>query len=139
MLFTRKRTQLPDTVSPPSTRAASARDIQNGGSLGTAPSTPTSPPAKRPKLSFRQHASHWIPNGDIFVQIKDSRFKLYQNQLVKHSSYFRRVLEAHPDGDNGLKEVIFLDKTGVKVTDFETLLDALEDFVYVYSSLESTY
>lgn len=134
-----KRTRSPDSVSLPATQTTPARDIQNGGSLATAPLTPTSPPAKRPKLSFRQHASHWVPNGDIFIQIQDSRFKLYQNQLVKHSSYFRRVLETHAEGDDGLNEVIFLDKTGVKVTDFETLLDALDDFVYVYSSLESTY
>jgi hypothetical protein len=106
------------------------------------PALPLSPPQKRPKHTFRQHASHWTPEGNVLVQIDGIRFKLSRSRLVKHSRYFRRVLEAQAAGEGDGRflegddaQVIFLDEAGVNVGDFEILLDALDDFLYVYPSL----
>lgn len=52
---------------------------------------------------------------------------------MKHSGFFKRVLEDPTAGD-GNERVIVLDDTGVKVVDFEVLLDALDNLVCVHST-----
>ncbi|KAF9459069.1 hypothetical protein BDZ94DRAFT_1172374 [Collybia nuda] len=138
----RKRSLEPDNTSPSQTLTSASQrpqiDITHSSTNVTpsqtrrsAPPTPISPSTKRPKYSYTQHPSHWALDGNILVQIELVRFKLHRSRLVKHSGYFRRVLEGTAGGEEGIMN---LDDTGVKVTDFEVLLDALEDFMdYFYT------
>lgn len=151
IIHKRKRSLESEDDSVPQTRASSSIHTQSRGfsvadgihtygsaSLATketrmplsASSTPISPATKRPKYSYTQHPSHWAPDGNILVQIDTVRFKLHRSRLAKHSGYFRHVLESLAAGD-GDERVVVLDDTGVKVIDFEVLLDALEDFMCV--------
>jgi hypothetical protein len=84
---------------------------------------------------YKKHAVHWAPDGSVLVQIKDVRFKLHRSRLVKHSGWFRDFLERE-DPSAGLDmegdgRVILLDDVYVTISDFDALLNALEDFVYV--------
>ena len=44
---------------------------------------------------FTKHDTYWLLSGDIFVQIDKIRFKLHQYTLVKHSKWFRDMIETH--------------------------------------------
>jgi hypothetical protein len=136
----RRRASAADSNSSVGVKDAQFDSIEE--SVFSPPSTPILRPSKRPKPTFVQHASHWTPEGNVLVQIENIRFKLTRSRLMKHSGYFRRVLQARVDGEEMKRPfdtedapVIFLDDTGVGVDDFVVLLDALEDFLYVYSSL----
>ena len=100
--------------------------------------TPTTS-AKRSKtgklLQFRKHSTYWLLDGNVVLQIKKYRFKLHRSRLVKHSALFDKMFESQRD----IEEVVEgyplypLDKFGIELEDFETLLDGLDDAMYISS------
>lgn len=98
---------------------------------------------KRAKTSegYKRHSVFWADDGNIFVQIAETRFKLYRGHLAKHSEWFRAAFDLGsavdgPEGEATLDiqpdEIIVLDKLGVSVKDFEYLLGALDESMYVF-------
>lgn len=106
------------------------------------PTTSTSnsnrPPSKRTKkthksstTAFQKHTKHWELDGNTLVQIKHVRFKLQRSRLARHGEWFRHTFEqADAAPELYEDEVLHLDRLGIIVRDFSTLLDALDDAMY---------
>ncbi|KAF8632829.1 hypothetical protein AX15_001659 [Amanita polypyramis BW_CC] len=88
---------------------------------------------------FTKHNVHWLPDGDILIQIGQVRFKLHRSTLVKHSKLLRGMVEdpsygtrLFVDEETGTT-VHCLDGLNIDVDDFIVLLNALDDAIsYFY-------
>ncbi|KAF8231689.1 hypothetical protein L208DRAFT_1398549 [Tricholoma matsutake] len=104
----------------------------------TSTSNSNRPPSKRTKkthksstTAFQKHTKHWELDGNTLVQIKHVRFKLQRSRLARHGEWFRHTFEqADAAPELYEDEVLHLDRLGIIVRDFSTLLDALDDATY---------
>lgn len=94
--------------------------------------------AKRGKpdsLVFTQHPVYWSSEKMVIIQVQNTLFRLHERHLGLHSPFFASLFAgnhprqseylAHIDGQN----VYRISSTSVE--DFETLLSALDNMVYV--------
>jgi len=103
--------------------------------------------------AFTKHPRFWIPDGNILIQIGSTRFKLHCSRLASQSCWFEQLFKRRLDqqevtqtgsqdsdsadiNDIRIEEasectLYYLDSTGVLVKDFETLLVAMDDCMYV--------
>jgi hypothetical protein len=90
------------------------------------------PVAKRAKTvsTASIHPVFWNLDGNIIVEIEQTRFKLHRSWLVKHSTFFRNVFDDTYNGDRARLEhvngntVCYI--SGVAAEDFAELLAALD-------------
>lgn len=86
------------------------------------------------KRRFTKHETHWYLDGSVLVQIKSVQFKLHRSRLNKLSRWFEEQFErdANDEQDDDELPIYYLDETGITVKDFEVLLDAMDDAMYVH-------
>lgn len=96
------------------------------------------PPKKRLKtgvapvsVKYKKHPVHWQLDGNVLVQIGSTRFKLHRSRLARQSNWFRLVFEQGEKARDLRGGVLFLDQVDISLRDFEVLLDALDDAMYV--------
>ncbi|KAF9463193.1 hypothetical protein BDZ94DRAFT_1164397, partial [Collybia nuda] len=87
---------------------------------------------------YRKHQTHWHLDGNVLVQIKDTRFKLQRSRLARHSEWFKHTFDRIDGGEQPIEwddesNILYLDRTGVVVEDFVALLNAMEEAItFVY-------
>ncbi|TRM67517.1 hypothetical protein BD626DRAFT_479014 [Schizophyllum amplum] len=114
-------------------------------------------PNKKAKPSYTKHERFWLLDGNVVIQIGDTRYKLHRSRLASQSPWFEALFEKRagrePKPDHGTLE---LDAVGVEEDegydvfdfdphcnddpivdddDFEELLKAMDDAIaFRYSS-----
>jgi len=131
--------QAASTSQPSSTAKRKLPNIQS--------SQTTEPDSKRAKptpLQFKKHPEFWHLDGNTLIQIDGTRFKLHRSWLSNYSTFFadffngtgcmarNKELVSVEESDDG--EVVFR-ISGTTVEDFETLLSAIYNSMYVFMTL----
>jgi len=77
------------------------------------------------------HPYFWDNTGNVILQVGKTLFRLHGSNLACHSQMFADIIREEPkhDIDGALLHCSILELTDVK--DFEVLLDAMENAVYV--------
>jgi hypothetical protein len=85
-----------------------------------------------------KHDTHWYLDGNVIVKIKNIQFKLHRSRLVRMSDWFRAKFEPGSMGHDtkgisclGNDVVVEVDDEDVSAEDFEALLDAFDDAMFV--------
>lgn len=134
----------PGSIAAPIEIPSSPTDI-------TSP-TAVNPCAKRSRVSddfhsakrarkvrlLAKHETHWYLDGNVIVKIKNTQFKLHRSRLVRMSDWFRAKFEPGSMGHDakgisrlGNDVVVGVDDDDVTAEDFEILLDAFDDAMFV--------
>ncbi|KAL1685700.1 hypothetical protein GGG16DRAFT_29361, partial [Schizophyllum commune] len=108
-----------------------------------APTEKTKRPTKKTKRPYKKHERYWALDGNVVIQLEDTRFKLHRSRLALQSPLFEALFEKHAgrdasvEGDIALDSisvedeedgiVVYLDSTDVALEDFLELLTAMED------------
>lgn len=102
--------------------------------------------SKRSKLNISQPTKHerfWQLDGNIIVNIDNTHFKLHRSRLAQQSEYFSDIFDRKDTlVGAGLEDIDgrpMYTVTGVGVKDFEVLLGALDEAMYVFLKPESTH
>ena len=134
----RRKSDYADTIthSPPPTPASSnttdsspSTKRKAEAAAQTEAEEPVSKLAKHVSTTF-MHPVFWNLDGNIIVQIEQTRFKLHRSWLVKHSTFFRAVFQDTYNGDRARLDkvdgntVCYI--SGTTVEDFTELLTALD-------------
>lgn len=84
-------------------------------------------------LDHQKHHKHWHADGNLIVELDDTFFRLHRSRLVEQSTLFSSLVGTNI---NDLGEVVTLDEPWavVSISDFEHLLDAMDDAMYVHST-----
>lgn len=143
---TQKRQLSPD-VKPPTSQARPKR--KHTPSLP--PSSVGTPPPKRSRTHSvtappaHKHVIHWALDGSVVIQIQDTKFKLHQSRLAKHSTWLSDVFEGNKveDGEHvepiedGTTPMYILSLPNLTAKDFGRLLDGFDSAmcvsIYSYS------
>ncbi|KAJ7450374.1 hypothetical protein FB451DRAFT_1052283, partial [Mycena latifolia] len=110
------------------------------------PSASEPPPSKRFRtassaLPAFKHTVHWALDGSVVMQIQDTKFKLHQSQLAKHSVWFCDLFEGNKvdggqyveQGADGSTPLYMLSLPALSAKDFTRLLDAFDNAItYVH-------
>ncbi|KAF9552635.1 hypothetical protein CPC08DRAFT_714446 [Agrocybe pediades] len=59
--------------------------------------SPEMPPQKVQR-EFKKHDVHWIPEGNVLLEIGGVRFKLVRSRLASQSVWFKNLFDAHANG-----------------------------------------
>lgn len=97
-------------------------------SLTGAPKKP-----KRPNRNPKKHPKLWLPEGSVVIEVGNIQFRLHKSRLEQHSEYFTSLFTLKQHGESkldGTLPLYFVHLTSA--SDFEALLFALEDAMYVY-------
>lgn len=107
------------------------------------------PPAKTQE-TYVKHPDHWAPDGNVLIQLGNTRFSVHQSRLATRSSWFAALFAARSnlpfdsdDADviehvlksvevvNGL-DLFYLDDSGApNAEEFAALLTAMDVAMYV--------
>ena len=106
-------------------------------------SSDSNPVNKRPKYEgYEKHARFWADDGNVLIQIGETRFSLHRSRLRNESTWFHTLLDSEGEEESPSKHdamlqvkvekdegksVYFIDSTGVELIDFEALLSAMDD------------
>ncbi|KAK6991763.1 hypothetical protein R3P38DRAFT_2659822 [Favolaschia claudopus] len=146
------------TDSPPSTKARSPSlpaqtPTKRKYTPTSVPPDLSSPPAKRSKTAFtanlpaHKHAVHWALDGSIVIQIQDTKFRLHQSHLAKHSPWFAGLVNGErvaggeyvERGDeDGSMPIYILNLPGLSAKDFARLLDTI-DLAITYANRDPSF
>jgi len=101
----------------------------------TMPAPAGSPQGQR-NSKYQRHEKHWYPDGNIIVRISSVQFRLFQGILARHSGWFRNAVFGKDKPDTAQETYeglpVHVLSGMVRLKDFETLLDALDNAVYVF-------
>lgn len=118
--------------------------------LDTTPSD--DPPCKTPK-TFVKDKDHWLSDGNLLIQIGDTRFKIHKSRMIRESPWFKALIEQRAKGIpketyeyqaeitaalNSIEsyeglDVFYLDLPGgPSCIQFRRLLTAMEGGMYVF-------
>lgn len=115
---------------------ASKRKASGSLTTGSMP-----PDAKRSKATPTPHAKYWHTDDMVVVQAEQVLFKLSRVRLEKESGWFRDKFadtsERETDGEGNKVYDLVEAEHAVKAADFEVLLDALEDAMFVFTIYSS--
>jgi len=81
------------------------------------------------------HPDFWHPDGSVIVEVRNTRFKLHQSTLQKHSAYFAdafREKEGHQSRNRTPLPVYRADETRARADDFASLLTVIEEPMCVF-------
>lgn len=140
---------LQSSPSRPKPRTANANGAGPDVQIISVGSSPARSPGKRkrtddddaapPKTlkrtkSHQKHPKHWLLDGNIIIELDGIRFKLHRSRLSEQSTHFAQIFDDESAVDSLVDgyPVYNLDESGVSVQDFVSLLDAMNDAVYVY-------
>ncbi|KAL1698941.1 hypothetical protein EV121DRAFT_296673 [Schizophyllum commune] len=121
-------------------------DSDNDADLTIIEQDATGPPNKRNRTEYTKHEHFWFLDGNILLQLGDTRFQLYRGRLASQSPWLKALFEQHAGGEPEVNEdapaletvtvkeedggeVLYLDGTGVDLGDFVQLLAAMEDAI----------
>ncbi|KAK7690591.1 hypothetical protein QCA50_005689 [Cerrena zonata] len=96
------------------------------------------------KRPTKRHRNLWYEDGNVVVQVENTRFRLFRSKLAKQSPILKRLLDERfsllrDEEEADVKSfnpgfeivencpVISFDSTGVRLKDFEELMTAIED------------
>ncbi|KAL1660496.1 hypothetical protein GGF50DRAFT_130240 [Schizophyllum commune] len=122
-------------------------DSDNDADLTIIEQDATGPPNKRNRTEYTKHERFWFLDGNILLQLGDTRFQLYRGRLASQSPWLKALFEQHAGGEPEVNEdapaletvtvkeedggedgiVVYLDSTDVALEDFLELLTAMED------------
>ena len=96
------------------------------------PSTPQARPSSK-RIRFTPHQKHWEPDGNVLIELQGIRFKLQKSRLAKKSLWFRAKFGENPGDldENEDARVYCIDDVDVSLPDFEALMDAVENSMWV--------
>ena len=102
-------------------------------------------PGSNPGPGAEAHPDFWHPDGSVVIQVGNTKFKLHQSTLQKHSAYFttlfrgkgknkrggRTVLEVEDDERSPIGHLPVYRVAETTADDFATLLTVIEEPMYV--------
>ncbi|TRM67516.1 hypothetical protein BD626DRAFT_564445 [Schizophyllum amplum] len=137
-----------ETANPPLPQRPSKRKQaeDEGDATIVEPETPTNATNKKAKLSYEKHDRFWVLDGNVVLEIQNTRFKLHRSRLATQSKWFEALFEKRAGGEVTVEEgapdldsvivededgtdVYYLDSTEVSLDDFVELLTAMEDTI----------
>jgi hypothetical protein len=120
---TQKRSNFPSLAESSASQARSKR--KHTPSLP--PSNIGTPPPKRSKTvstaaPAHKHDVHWALDGSIVIQIQDTKFKLHQSHLAKHSPWFSGIFDGQKVAGGTYVERAEDDSTPMYILSLPTLI-----------------
>ncbi|KAJ6560101.1 hypothetical protein B0H19DRAFT_1375960 [Mycena capillaripes] len=140
------KTQRPPTSPPLAESSASQARTKRKHTPSLPPLDLRTPPAKRSKTASvavpaQKHDVHWALDGSIVIQVQDTKFKLHQSHLAKHSPWFSGLFDGQQVvGENyveveedGTTPMYILSLPSLTAQDFTRLLDGFHNaIIYVH-------
>ncbi|KAL1747241.1 hypothetical protein HDZ31DRAFT_61437 [Schizophyllum fasciatum] len=102
-------------------------------------------PAKKARPSYTRHERFWLLDGNVVLQIGQTRFRLHRSRLASQSPWFEALFEKHagrePNADHGgqdLDKVTVEEDEGVGVFHLgeDNVLVSLSDFVELLKAMD---
>ena len=91
---------------------------------------------------IRESKKFWLDDGLVVLQVEHTRYRLHKGQLMRQSSFFRKLFENNPTSGNEISNDsaakpavtdghVYMINEGVSSAEFEAMLECIDQGLYV--------